>query len=310
MVITSNNFAEDYVAYRKARLRLLSSGIDIVAADIGLTGDLLVWAQNCREQWEDISGEARIDTAQTNVEFGKYQSAFDKCKKHYQKSKNYLKAIVAKHDNAAEIMRAYSIDGKTPLSREGLECAVDDLARQHEIYKTAGASWVLPDFIVAELLPLRAEMSEIHAAACTQRERAKVLRETAKIRFREDTHRLKLIYEMGVVAWGVQSPNLLRLGMLPKSMVWTKKRPPSPENFRYDADTRTFHWDLIDGAEFYEAHYREAGESGHWTAFYEGAQNSCPPPEGISEKFDFRVRAIAKGKEGHWSGSIEESIQN
>lgn len=310
MAIINNNFYADDVNSRSSRVSLLQHNIDGLAAELGVTGDLLIWAQNCEDQWRDISMEARLAKAQTNVEFSKFQSAFAECKKHYQKAKDLLKAIVTPHDNADEILRAYSIDGRTPLSRDGLESAVDDLSRQHEIYKAAGDPWVLPDHIVAELIPLRTEMSELHTAACTQRERAKVLREVAKNRFREDTHRLKLIYKMGVVARGVDSPNFLTLGMLPKSMVWTKKRPPAPENFRFDAVAKTFHWSFIDGADSYEAHYREAKTSGHWTTFYEGAENSCSPPDGISGTFDFRVRAIAKGKEGHWSGGIEESLQN
>ena len=185
---------------------------------------------------------------------------------------------------------------------------VDDLIRQHDIYVAEADPWVLPNNVVDELRTFRTEMGNLHSDAATKRERAKVARKAMKKRFLDDTRRLKLIYGMAILVWGVQSPYFLDLGMLPKSKVWTKKRPPSPENFRFDSEARIFHWFSIEGADSYEAHYREAGGSGHWTAFYEGAENSCPPPEGLSGNFDFRVRAIAKGKEGRWSGGIEAEI--
>ncbi len=310
MSITNNSFSKDDPGLRDLRLTLLENSINDYAVELDVTGDLLVWAQNCGDGWDDAQKEARRAENAKGLAFEEFKHKQIDCKKRYQKTKNFLKAIIAPHDNAAEIMRAYSIDGKTPLSREGLECAVDDLARQHETYKAAGDPWILPDHMVDALRTLRAEMSDLHTTACTMRERAKVAREAMKARFRDDTHRLKMVYELSVMAWGVQGGHFLRLGMLRKSMIWTKKRPPSPENFRYDSNARTFQWDLIDGADSYEAHYRESDKSGHWTAFYEGEANSCPQPEGLLGAFDFRVRAIAKGKEGHWSGSIEEVIQN
>ena len=310
MAIINNLFSKDDAGDRQIRLLFLTGSIDDIAVELGITGDLLIWAQNCEGKWEEAQSEARMGDIAKMRAFSGFRYKQIDCKKLYQKAKKYLKAIIAEHDNAAEIMRAYSIDGRTPLSREGLETAVDDLARQHESYVAAGDPWVLPGLLVDEIVTLRTEMSELHTVARAMLLSAKVAREAMKARFREDTKRLRLVYEMGVLVWGVDSRNFIGIGFLPKSMVWTKKRPPSPENFRYDADTRTFRWDFIDGAESYEAQYREAKTSGHWTTFYEGAENSCPPPEGLSGTFDFRVRAIAKGKEGHWSGSIEESIQN
>jgi len=304
MAIINNLFSRDDPGDRGIRYISLNRSIDGVAVEIGVTGDLLAWAQNCEVDWEEAQSVARMAEIAKMRAFSEFRYKQIDCRKLYQKAKKYLKAIIAEHDNAAEIIRAYSIDGRTPLTREGLETAVDDLSRQHESYVAAGDPWVLPGHIVDEIVTLRTKMSELHTAARAMLLSAKVTRDAMKARFHNDTKRLRLVYEMGVLAWGVDSSKFIIMGMLPKSEVWTKRRPPSPENFRYDSDARTFRWDLIDGAEFYEADYRAVKTSGHWTTFYEGAANSCPPPEGISGTFDFRVRAIAKGKEGHWCGGI------
>jgi len=309
MAIINNLFSKDDTFDRMERLHSLQGSIDDIAAELGVTGNLLAWAQNCEDQWKEARSEARTKEIAKERAFSEFRYKQIDCKKLYQKAKNILKAMIAEHDNTAEIMHAYSINGTTPRTREGLESAVDDLSRQHEIYKAAGDPWVLPDHIVDEIRALRTEMSVLHTTACTLLLKAKVAREAMKARFREDTKRLRLIYEMGVLVWGVDSSNFIGRGFLPKSMVWTKKRPPSPENFRFDESAKTFRWSFIDGADSYEAHYRAAGEGGHWTAFYEGAENSCPPPEGLTGSFDFRVRAIANGKEGHWSGSASADMQ-
>jgi len=309
MAIRNNNFAQDDHLLRMERLSLLSNGIDEYTVELGLGGDLLLWAQNSNNEWEGIYRDAKMKKIDASGKFSKFRSKQNETVKLYQKAKNLLKAIVKQYDNADEIMRAYSIDGRTPRTREGIESALDDLSRQHEIYKTEGAPWVLPDPVVDQLRALRTEMSEIHTKACNLREKAKVSREARKKRFRQDTKKLKLIYEMGVLAWGVQGTHFITIGMLPKSMVWTKKRPPSPEHLAYNSGAETLRWDMIDGVETYEAHYRETGESGHWTAFYDGAEHSCRLPEGISGEYDFRVRAIAGGKESHWSGALELNLE-
>ena len=178
---------------------------------------------------------------------------------------------------------------------------MDDLAAQHEIYKTEGEPWVLSDHIVNDIVGLRRKMAELHTSAVTKRERAKVARVAMEERFDMDTKRLRIIYQKAIYVWVNESPDLTRFGMLPNSGIWTKMRPPTPKEFRFDAEAELLRWQPVEGVESYEAHYRIAGEGGHWTAFYEGAENSCSIPEGLTGEYDFRIRAIASGKESHWN---------
>ncbi|MCK5833538.1 hypothetical protein KAH81_07705 [bacterium] len=307
MSLHSNNFSQDDILIRGERYIYFSGNIDSLAVELGVTGDLLLWAQNTEAEWEEIRGEARVQKYDAQMTFGAFRRKQNETRALYVRAKALLKAIIASQENADEIIRAYSIDGKTPITREGILSSVDDLAGQNDIYNADGATWVLPDHIVDSLKTLRNEMSDLHSTARTKREKAKVARVAMQKRFREDTHRLKLIYEMGVLVWGVQGLNFLDLGMLPKSRVWTKHRPPAPANFRYDSSSRVIIWGAIEDADRYEAHYRAGGASGHWTAFYEGESNSCPLPT-LTGAHEFRVRAIAKGKEGHWSGAVEVGL--
>ncbi len=307
-MIIDNNFFADSIEKRSGRLGFLQNRIDEIADEIGVEGNLLLWAQSCEDDWHEIWGKAFIEKGQTGIAFGNYEIAFEKCSKYYQKSKKLLKAIIAEYDNADEIKRSYSINGQTPRSRDGLESAVDDMVRQNDKNVDEGKPWVLPAHFIDELKTLRADMSELHTEACAQREKASAAIEARNKRFREDSRRLRLVYEHAAAVWGVQSNHFIGMGMLPRSMVWTKKRPPAPEEFRYESGERIFRWNAIEGADSYEMHLRGAGQSGHWTSFYEGEDNSCPPPEGLSGAFDFRVRAIANGKEGYWSKSVEVEL--
>lgn len=308
MAIRNNNFSQDDYSQRVRRLASIHSNIDEFAAELGLSGDLLHWAQNAEADFKAFESEAWNKRNDSKSAFSAFRRKQVEARALYQKAKDILRAMIASHDNADEIIRAYSIDGRTPITREGIETAVDDLAAQHDVYVAEGAEWVLPDHVVDSLRTLRAEMRELHTVARNKREKAKIAREAYHKRFREDTRKLRLVYEMGVLAWGVEGTEFMVLGMLPKSMIWTKQRPPSPGNLRFDASSREFRWDRIDGADSYEVNYRAEGKGGHWTSVYEGAENRFVLEEGIAGALEFRVRAIAEGKEGHWSGVLRVEI--
>ncbi len=304
MAIRNNNFSMDDFVLRISRLGSIHVNIDRFATELGLSGDLLLWAQTAEAEFRAFESEAWAKKLESNRAFSDFRRKQDETRELYQRAKDILRAMIAPHDNADEIIRAYSIDGRTPNTREGIESAVDDLISQNDIYVAEGAEWVLPAHVVDSLSALRAGMRELHATARTKREKAKIAREAYNKRFREDTHKLRLIYEMGVLAWGVQGTAFMVLGMLPKSMVWTKHRPPTPENLRYDSASRELAWDIIDGADSYELNYRETGKGGHWTSAYEGAENRFALAEGPVGEAEFRVRAIAEGKESNWSGAV------
>jgi len=305
MGLKNNNFSNDDPETRRTRLQSLQSGIDDNAGVLGVTGDLLAWAQHCVEEWNDIYMDAKFSRIYSSIAFKDCRRKQVELTGLYQKAKDLLKALIAESENPDEVMRAYSIDGWTPRSREGIETAVDDLIRQNAVYSAEGVDWVLPDHILAEIQSLRDEMSALHTDAVTKRDRAKTALKTRNKRFAEDTKRLKVIFQMAVLVWGFNNNDLSRIGMVRKSSIWTKRRPPTPENFVYDSDSGIFRWDAIEDVTAYEAHYREADEKGHWTAFYEGEENSCSPPDSLRGVFEFRVRAIAENKESHWSRVLE-----
>ncbi len=305
MAFKNNNFSNDDPVTRVFRLHFLKLGIDDNAAVLGVTGDLLAWAQNCEKEWNDIYREAKFSRLEASSAFAECRRKQVELTAFYQKAKDLLKALIAESENPDEVMRAYSIDSWTPRTREGIETAVDDLIRQNAVFSAEGVEWVLPEHIIDEIQSLRDEMSALHTDAVTKRDRAKTALKARNKRFIEDTKRLKVIFQMAVLVWGVNSNDLSRIGMVRKSSIWTKRRPPTPENFAYDSDSRIFRWDAIEDVTAYEAHYREADEKGHWTAFYEGVENSCSPPDSLRGVFEFRVRAIAENKESHWSRVLE-----
>ncbi len=90
------------------------AGIDSVAADFGVEGELLDWARNSSEEWDNIKENARIETAEKHIAFADFREKQEECRKHYYKVKDLLKSIIARSDNADEIMKVHSIEGRTP----------------------------------------------------------------------------------------------------------------------------------------------------------------------------------------------------
>ncbi len=309
MALINNNFSKDK-KNRWFRLHLIQKNIDRYAAELGVAGDLLDWAQNCETKslkMEDDMKDARYFSGNA---FANHRKKMKELRKNYQSGKDLLKALVRQYDGARELAESYAIDTRTPNTRAGLESAVDDLLRQHDIYRAAGDPWVLPAPTIAQIRTLRTEMSELYGIATTKRKDFHAAIKTYNEYYDSDTRKLRLLFEMALSVWGPDDFRLKMLGFLYRSAIWTKHVPPAPANFRFDSGARSFHWDIIDGADRYEAHYRDvSSKTGeHWTVFYEGATNSCPPPDGLTGKFDFSVRAIAGKKEGHWCKPIEVQL--
>jgi len=301
MALINNNFSKDKET-RWLRLSSIQDNIDKFAAELGVTGALLDWAQNCETVYNEMREDLRGARYSSLRAFAEHRKKFKELRKKYQSGKDYLKALVRQYDESRGLAESYAIDGRTPKTRAGLGAAVDDLLRQDGIYRAAGDPWVLPASTIARIHTLRTEMGELYGIANNKRKDFHAAVKTYNDYYDSDTHKLRLLFEMALSVWGPDAPKLRLLGFLYRSAIWTKHVPPAPANFRFDSESRLFQWDIIEGADRYEAHYRDVfSKSGeHWTVFYEGVSNSCPPPEGLTGKFDFAVRAIAGKKEGNW----------
>lgn len=300
MAIRNNNIANDDDNNRGSRLLLLETYIDKDAAELGISGDLLAWAQTCKTIWSDMLSLSHVETGTIDESFQEYQIKHKETQNYYQLAKDLLLAIIEQYGTDKEIEDGYGIRGSTSRKRKELSTAIDDFVREHVLLVAAGDPRVLAQTIIDKLVALNEEMNTMWTAAQTQKQVAKKALEAKRARFDEDTVKMRVIYNIARMKWGKQSSNFITLGFLPASMVWTRKGgPPAPERFAYDGGE--FHWASIEDVDSYEMQYRKTGTSGKWTTIYEGAENQTSEKPAQSGTYDFRVRGIADSKHGKWS---------
>ncbi len=303
MAIRNNNISNDDDGDRIERLLLLERNIDKYAAELGISGDLLAWAQTCETTWSDIRGTSGLENGTVDMKFGDFQTKYKETQHYYQQVKDLLLAIIEQYGTDKEIEDGYGIRGRTPRTRKEFSTAIDDFVREHDVLVAASDPRVLAQTIIDKLVALNEEMNTLWTAAQTQKQVAKKALDAKRARFDEDTVKMRVIYNMARMKWGKQHGHFLVLGFLPASAVWTRKGgPPAPERFEYAGGE--FHWEFIEDVDSYELQYRKTGTSGKWTTIYEGAESQTSEKPSQSGTYDFRVRGIADSKHGKWSKTV------
>jgi len=303
-ILTSNDFSNDNDGVRNERCLHLQNNIDTYAAEIGCTGVHLAWAQGCYDTWTDLCSTTIVEDGQKQEATQEYQKKFAECREYYQNAKDLLKSIIWEYEKPDEIEEAYGVRFNTPRSRPLLIDVIKAFKKQHDLFIAAGDPRVIADAIVTQMVTLKDEMDDMATTAGTEKLEASQAFDNKQNEFTTGSDRLKIIYNMAKIIWGNDDPRLFELGFVPKSAIWTENKPPHPKNFLYDDVAKEFKWDAVEGVDSYEVDFRLTGASGDWTTLYEGADNFTdkrPPDPG---EYDFRVRAIADGKLGAWSGVI------
>ena len=307
MAITNNSITSDIDNVRSERLLRLSHNIDTYAAAIGVDGELLIWAQGANAAWSHTRALAGVERGTMTDMFEDLNLYLDETYRYYTLVKSLLTTIIKQHGGEFDdLIKRYDIDGGTPQNYRPLTSCIDAfLAEDARLRALVPPDpRVVSQAFVDELTARRAKVNQLYQKAYDQK--AISLAATANKRrlFKEDSLRLAIILSQAKLEWGDDLSTIQLLGFCPKSKIWTKKRPPSPKNFRYDSADEMFKWDVVDGATEYELECRLAKTTGAWTQLYKGAENHTDAKPATSGTYDCRIRAWKDDVEGRWSAVI------
>ena len=307
-MLRNNKFSHDSDAERWERLDLLATNIDTYAVELAVAGEKLQWAKGACAAWETARTGAGVELGEKEEAFQEYHQKLDELSKYYTSAKELLLAVIYEYEKPDEIIEEYHIDGESPRDLKRLVAHVDWWNETHERLKAAGDPRIIADSIVAQLVTFRNETKALWEFAIKQKREKLDAFEAKDLLFAQDGKKLIWLLSVCKLVWGYDDHRLLELGLVPKSQIWTPAPFPPPDNFAHDGTK--FTWDMVEDAAAYEVDYRLTGASGDWTTLYEGADNYTtekPPDPG---EYDFRVRAIADGKLGAWSGVLPVNFPN
>ena len=307
-MLKNNSIGKDKLEERSNRLLLLSRNIDDYAAAIGVVGDLLTWAQDAKDVFSETLVESHSAKSHAGIEFGKLYRLAKETAQFYAKIRSLLiNNIQRTSGDLNDWLERYNIDGNTPQYYRPLVNRIDawllEDARLRALVPPDPR--VIPQAFIYDLTARRDQLNEIYLQAYAKKEIARTAVKSFADLMKNDTLKLRAVYDLAVLAWGNNDSRLMALGFVLKSQIWTRNRPFAPEDFRYDPDAGVFIWTAIEDITEYELVCRLEDTSGAWTQLYKGAENTTDAKPQTPGTYDCRLRAWKGDTEGRWTKTIE-----
>jgi len=246
---------------------------------------------------------AGVIRGERDVVFEQYRFKNKECRDRAIAVKKLLLAHITDCGPDDEVIEEYGLKGSMPRSRAGLKNFVDQLKNTSERLRAAGDPRVLEAKIIDDLVVLADEMIALWHQAQQKKQDAIQSNKEVKTVFRNDTHKLRLLYRYAVYKWGRYDPKLLLLGFVPDSAPKGHTRIDKPANFVFvwNDPELTFTWDPCEKATSYQLAYTEDDET--WNELYAGADTTYTytPPAGTRT---YKVRARNVNGFSEWSENL------
>lgn len=298
-LISSNNFSQDDYAIRSTRLEFLSKVIGVYAAELSVTGDLLDWALNSFNLFEEARTDGTMEDAAVSVEYQNFQIAYEELQNRYQLLKNILKSS---YHNEPDKFEVFGIEGKTPRTKSGIFHACELLIGGNIKLKELGDTNVLPDSKIDEFQILLDETKEKELLATMSNEKSKYSTKELHKVFDEDTAKLRAIYNLVVAAWGKYDTRLIIFGFVQAKEIRRGKKADTPSNIVFDENTKTLTWDESEGATSYQLAFSET-EKSKWKVLFSGKANNYTFKE-APMNIKIKIRTRNKNGFSKWSEEI------
>ena len=298
-LINNNNFSQDDYAIRSMRLDHLSRVIASYAAELSVTGDLLDWALNSYDLFEEVRINGTMEDSAVSVEYQNFQIAFEELQNRYQLLKNILKSS---YHNEPDKFEVFGIEGKTPRTKSGIFHACELLIGGNLKLKEQGDTNVLPDSKIDEFQILLDETKEKELLATMSNEKSKNSTKELRKVFDEDTAKLRAIYNLVVAAWGKYDTKLIIFGFVQAKEIRRSKKADIPSNIVFDETTKTLTWDESEGATSYQLAFSEV-EKSKWKVLYASKENNYTFKE-TPANIKIKLRTRNKNGFSKWSEEI------
>jgi len=239
--LKNNDLTKESIENRLYRLLRMQNNIDTHAAELGITGPVLSWGQNCYDVFSGAITASTVEAGESKDATIIVREKFAEAKDYYQKAKDILIAYLDQYKPDEILLASYRVDRPTPRKYLDLTEAIDVFEETHNRLVAAGDDRVIAQAIIDELVARGNDFkTELDNAGIEQRESDVAYQEQHTI-FNADTEKLRLVLSLACMIWGDDDPKLKDLGFVPSSEVWTPggggeqlPTPGPPENLQIE----------------------------------------------------------------------------
>lgn len=302
--ILNNDFYNDKIETRTARLILLSSNIAEHAAALGLTAEIVDWGEAAKEVWIDALSESNLRRGEAETASEDYRRIFAEGKVYYQKLKGILKANLKRYGAGAEIYELYGVERHSPKSLDEFYAAGRKFVEANEEFTAEGAAFALPESLVSELAAKIDATSDAWETAKSRRREARTAFADRRRIYTEDGLLMRVVHSHAKLVWGADNPLVEDLGFATVMPRRGGAVPSAPSGLAFNPSEREFTWDPLERATSYQLIYEAYDSSGNSLVAYAGrdVKTRFDPDSG---RWIFRVKARNKHGFGELSDPIE-----
>ncbi len=225
-MLKNNAFTKDDDGQHRERLDSLKKGIVEFGPGIGYLPEDIAKILDYIGRYKEIYDTAKAESIEAEVVPIAIQQYLKPTQKQLYRCRKFVRgeSIEADAELKDYLIERFMLAVKVPKRRTEMIAMAENMV---EGYDSLPAERPDVFFTPVPFEALREQLTLLKAAmAPASRERAeKKAARAAKREFREEGNRmLRRIYFRAVSFWGINELNLARLGMLPKSQIWTKKK--------------------------------------------------------------------------------------
>ncbi|MDT3741069.1 MAG: hypothetical protein RO257_16385 [Candidatus Kapabacteria bacterium] len=302
-LIDNNSFTTDSNGVRVTRLQFLSASIDTYAVELGITGDLLTWAQNAYSVFEDLRSTQTIELGEKDEAFQTSQESDATLSERYQILKDIL---ISRYNNDNDILKIYGFIGQTPDTHDSIISAANDLIKCHNEHKAAGDTLVLPDAMISNFQTLTTNAINAYYTAYNERMESNAATRNLRALYDVDSKRLRALYSWTIATWSKFDPRLIVLGFTQATERVGGRVSATPTNLAYDEVSHVFSWDAVPDSTSYQLAYCPDGQPVQdWMSDYSGTENHTvfEPGDG-----DWLVKIRARNVNGYSDWSLTQNV--
>jgi len=307
-VILHNNFSNDPILIRLARLFFLSNNLPPFIPELALPPNYETWALNAYSNFN-------VATSNQNVQRGEKEEAFRLSDVAMETLGGYyaiLKDVLLARYAPSDVPVCYGVKGVAPESKQGIFDVAQKFILGHNERVAVGDPLVLPDVMLNKLIGFRNDADASWKAAYSETGDVETATEEMRALYDADTKMLRIIYNWICAMWRRDDPRLIEIGFVQRTYEGGGgtggEVPAVPIGFelKWLEPTLKIKWDSVDGATSYQLAYRKDTEEA-WEELYSGNQKkyNYDPPEG---KRFYRVRARNADGYGEWSEILDHEV--
>ncbi len=303
-IIENNSFTIDTYGVRSTRLLMISNNIDDYEVELEIEADMLSWAQDTYQNWQDELADRSVERGQ---KLEAYQTRDEASEALYDKYVRAKELLISRYGEDDQNLATYGVDVPVPTRKPDIINKAYELIRGNEVQTAAGDPKALPAGMINNLKTLADDAADKQEIAKKEKSEMKEATQTLHNLYDTDSDRLSSLLNWVLMYWAKNDPRLELFGFVPYTAHGGGQTPDAPQNLAYDMGSGQFSWDAVETATSYQLAYRATGSDDDWEEAYKGADTSVTFDPGNGD-WEFRVRARNEHGYGDWSILIAVSI--